>query len=219
MPTVLVPSLDERAIAAAELERSGIVFVAREIGSDGKYLGVDPELPRSLLHDGAADVAIVEADGARHRPLKAPAEHEPVMPSGVDVVCPMAGLDALDRQLDEDAVHRAELLGALLRALPGAGRPESTPRIVTPEVIAAALTSPNGGFKGIPDDASVCPILNKVSWSGDAAVDPALRTAGLILAARPGRIDRVLVTDIRTRLLLQVELQAELPPGTPGSRG
>jgi len=213
MPTVLVPSLDERALVAAELERNGVVFAARGIGADGKYLGVDPELPLMLVRDGAADVAIVEADGARQRPLKAPAGHEPVMPSGVSVVCPMAGLDALGGQIDEHTVHRAELLAALLPTLPGRGGRESTPRIVTPEVVAAALTSPDGGFKGIPDEASVCPILNKASWTGDEIDDPALRTAELILAARPGRIDRVLVTDIRTRRLVRVELEVELPPG------
>lgn len=209
MPTVLVPSLDDRASAAGELERNGVVFAARELGSDGKYLGVDPGLPLALLRDGAADVAIVEADGARQRSLKAPAEHEPVMPSGVHVVCPMAGLDVLGRQLHEEAVHRAELLAALLPAAPGTDGRGATPRIVTPEVVAVALTSSSGGFKGIPDEASVCPILNKAAWTDGDVGSPALRTAALILAARPGRIDRVLVTDIRARRLLRVEL----PPG------
>jgi probable selenium-dependent hydroxylase accessory protein YqeC len=209
LPTVLVPSLDDRAFATDELERNGVVFAAREVGADGKYLGVDPELPRVLVKDGAADVAVVEADGARQRSLKAPAEHEPVLPSGVHVVCPMAGLDVLGRKITEASVHRPELLRTLVADAPAEGRSGSGELTVTPEIVAAALTSPHGGFKGIPAEASVCPILNKASLTDPDAGDPALQTALLILEARPERIERVLVTDICARLLFRVERPRE----------
>ena len=54
------------------------------------------------------DLVLVEADGAKGRPLKYPAAHEPVIPpcSGRTVV--VAGLDALGRTIAE-AVFRSEL--------------------------------------------------------------------------------------------------------------
>ena len=53
------------------------------------------------------DLVLVEADGAKGRPLKYPAAHEPVIPpcSGCTVV--VAGLDALGRTIAE-AVFRSE---------------------------------------------------------------------------------------------------------------
>ena len=42
-----------------------------------------------------AGVVIAEADGARLRPLKAPAEHEPVIPPAADAVVAVAGLDSV----------------------------------------------------------------------------------------------------------------------------
>ena len=41
----------------------------------------------------AADVVLVEADGAKMLPLKAPAEHEPAIPPCADAVVAVAGLD------------------------------------------------------------------------------------------------------------------------------
>lgn len=67
-------------------------------------------LPEAMYQEicKAADVVLVEADGARHMPLKVPAEWEPVIPSGVDKIIVVAGLHGLGKKACE-AVFRYEL--------------------------------------------------------------------------------------------------------------
>lgn len=55
----------------------------------------------------AADVVLIEADGSKHRPVKFPAAHEPVIYENVDEIVVVCGLHALGRRMDE-AAHRPE---------------------------------------------------------------------------------------------------------------
>ena len=41
------------------------------------------------------DVMLIEADGAKHKPLKVPADWEPVIPEFADIVVSVIGLDCL----------------------------------------------------------------------------------------------------------------------------
>jgi probable selenium-dependent hydroxylase accessory protein YqeC len=110
---------------------------------------------------------LVEADGSRQRPLKAPAPHEPAIPAGVDTVIVLAGLLGLGLPLDDEHVHRpvafATLSGTAL------GEP------VTLEALAAVLAHQAGGLKHIPPGARRVALLNQ----GDT---PELRDLGARLA-------------------------------------
>ena len=77
---------------AAAVARHGAAFVAGGRDPNGKYRGVDPSLLDRLSEAGAADVILVEADGSRQRPLKAPAAHEPVVPSRTSLVVGCTGV-------------------------------------------------------------------------------------------------------------------------------
>lgn len=96
---------------------------------------------------------LVEADGARSRALKAPAEHEPAIPDFVDTVVVVAGLSALGQPLNEDWVHRpdrfAELSGLKL------GEP------LSPEALAKVLLHEQGGLKNTPARARRFVLLNQ----------------------------------------------------------
>lgn len=96
---------------------------------------------------------LIEADGARQRPLKAPAEHEPVVPPWVDTVIVVAGMSALGQPLSEEWVHRperfADLSGLVL------GEP------ITAEAMATVLLSPQGGLQGIPEKSRRLLFLNQ----------------------------------------------------------
>ena len=59
-----------------------------------KLAGLQPEQPYELLMKSGADAVIVEADGARHRMIKAPAEHEPVIPLQTNVALLMISAEA-----------------------------------------------------------------------------------------------------------------------------
>jgi molybdenum cofactor cytidylyltransferase len=112
---------------------------------------------------------LVEADGARQLPLKAPATHEPPIPSFVDLVILVAGLSALGKPLSREWVHRSERFSALTGLVIGA--------TLSPEVLAVLLVHPEGGLKNIPVRARRVALLNQ-------ADTPELQSAGSILARR-----------------------------------
>ena len=87
---------------------------------------------------GQADAVFLEADGAKHFPCKAPAEHEPVLLPQSDIVLAVAGLSALGRPLQE-CCFRLEEVCRLLDV-----PPESC---LTPELLAQLLASEQGGRK------------------------------------------------------------------------
>jgi molybdenum cofactor cytidylyltransferase len=99
------------------------------------------------------DAVIIEADGARTLPLKAPADHEPVIPDSTTLVVPVVGIDVVGQPLDDAHVHRPRRVAALTGAVEG--------RPVTLEHIAQVLTHTQGGLKGVPEGARVVPLVNK----------------------------------------------------------
>ena len=100
----------------------------------------------------AADVVLVEADGAKMLPLKAPAEHEPAIPPCADAVVAVAGLDGVGQAV-EAACHRPERVRALLGAGEG--------HLLTPADVAALLAHPQGGRKGVAEGMAFRCLLNK----------------------------------------------------------
>ncbi len=166
---------------AVAMERDGAVFLAAGTSRDGKLTGIEPAAIDRRLRD-LADAVLLEADGSRQMPIKAPGAHEPVVPPATTVVVPMVGLDALGRTIAPLEVHRPELL----RALTGHD-------VVTPDAIVRLLTSARGGLKGVPTEARVCPILNKIRPHSRRA---AARIARAVLDAGLTRLDRVVVADV-----------------------
>ena len=68
------------------LKEKGHVFVADQPLDSGKVKGISPERADALFQGLDVDDVIVEADGAAGRPVKAPATHEPVVPSSATLV-------------------------------------------------------------------------------------------------------------------------------------
>lgn len=134
-----------------------------------KWLGLDTEPlgeVRAVVAEAGA-VLLVEADGARRRSLKAPADHEPVIPPFADIVVPMVGLDAIGACIDSPLVHRPERVAALLR--------EGERSVLEAQHLARLLTHPEGGLKGVPPASEVRPLINK-------ADDEALACKGVEVA-------------------------------------
>lgn len=77
--------------------------------SKGKLQGFAPDSIDQLWQAGLFDWIIVEADGARQKPLKATASHEPVIPGATTHLILVTGLDALGKPFNETHVHRAKL--------------------------------------------------------------------------------------------------------------
>lgn len=96
--------------ARALLGHQSVVIVGRPAEA-GKIAGLENEQAKVLTQ--IADIVLVEADGSRRLPLKVPAAHEPVIPSGMDRIILVAGLSGIGAKLS-DSCHRAELAGELL---------------------------------------------------------------------------------------------------------
>src|SRR5690606_20546984 len=145
-----------------------------------KISGVPPSLPVELLAQGIVDIVIVEADGAKLLPIKAPQSHEPVLPQGLTLLIPVAGIDALDDPIASVA-HRPELVSRLTGS--------SMDQPLQPEDVALLLTHPQAGHKDAPATGRIIPFINKVETESEMA--RAERIARL--AADHSRVQRVVV--------------------------
>jgi molybdenum cofactor cytidylyltransferase len=179
---------DDTPLAELEavLAETGHVLVTGPIDqADGKAFGVAPEWIERLQGLAGNPTILVEADGSRMRPFKAPAGHEPVIPPNTTLVVPVVGADVFGAPLSPERVHRADLVAALAAAR--LGEP------VTPELVAAVIGHPHGGLKGVPPSARVIPMINKVE--SEAQRMAARQTAAALLANE--RISAVVLGAVR----------------------
>ena len=140
---------------AEHLDRHSYCAVSGPLDPDmDKVSGVPTELIEALTASSYVDVVLVEADGARGRSLKAPAEHEPVVPACTTLLVPVVGVDVLGRPLTNGYVHRPERVAQL------AGVATGTP--ISPQIVASVLTHPQGGCKGWRPGMRLLPFINKV---------------------------------------------------------
>jgi probable selenium-dependent hydroxylase accessory protein YqeC len=114
------------------------LLVSREAGEPGKLKGVHSSWVPALRR--TRDFVLVEADGSRRLPMKAPGLHEPAIPPGTDLVVGVVGLDGLGMPMDEQTVHRPERFAEVTGCAPGAP--------IAWEHIAALVRHPEGLFKG-----------------------------------------------------------------------
>ncbi|MHB8628610.1 MAG: selenium cofactor biosynthesis protein YqeC, partial [Aggregatilineales bacterium] len=132
-------------------------FLYRRIIGD-KAFGLSVEAVNALADAVDSDVTLIEADGARRLPFKAPYGHEPAIPADVSLVVPVAGLDALGQPLDNQHVYNAEAMIAQFGYPPGE-------RVKAPW-IASVLRDAELGLKGAPETARVVVLINKVPATG-----------------------------------------------------
>ena len=108
---------------------------AAGVPAEGGKLTMPPHLADWMAE---ADTVLLEADGAKRHPCKAPAAHEPVLLRSSDIVLAAAGLSAVGKPL-QDVCFRLEAACTLLAV------PPETP--LTPALLAKLLVSEVGGRK------------------------------------------------------------------------
>jgi molybdenum cofactor cytidylyltransferase len=163
-------------VAADEVARIPFLSAGR-IGP--KLLGIDPADADHAFASGTYDVVLVEADGARHLLVKAPAEHEPVIPATATLVIAVMAADALGRVI-EDVAYNPLRVAALAGCSPYDR--------LTVAGATRLLTSDRGGRRGVPPGARFGVVLTRVAPSGAAAaaeLAAALRGAGVPSARLP----------------------------------
>ncbi|MFO8088228.1 MAG: selenium cofactor biosynthesis protein YqeC [Desulfatiglandaceae bacterium] len=162
------------------------LFIGSEGVEDGKIGGIKPETADTLFLKYPLDFLIVEADGAAGRPLKAPAAHEPVIPSSTTLVVAVIGLEALGRPVSEELVFRTERFEAVTGLKPG--------EIITAESILPLFFLESGLFKSSPSGARKAVFLNKADLMNDAEAMVSL--AKMILGGSSCQLERVVAGSI-----------------------
>ena len=142
----------------------GVTLITGPETEDDRMQGVEAEILESILNlaNSQEYPLLIEADGSRKLPLKAPADHEPAIPvlgslgaaqSWLDAVIVVAGLSGLGKPLTSDWVHRPERFAELSGLDIGAK--------ITPDALGRVLTHPSGGLKNIPANARRVLLLNQ----------------------------------------------------------
>jgi len=204
IPAAAVSGSNQAAVLRVRAGRGSVTVLCAGV-ENGKLVGVDPGGFPALVSSGRWDAILVEADGAKMRPVKAPASNEPVWPAGVTTALGVIGLDCLDRPLDDRTAHHPELLGSLV-GLPPCG-------MIELGHLLRLARHPEGLFRGAPEHARRILVLNKTDLRPD--LDPGVlaeraaaslaksgpvapiagteETAGPRDPGAPGRVDLVLV--------------------------
>ncbi len=133
----------------------GVVLLTGNRRESGRISGLDQPLLDRLydLSEKRKCSLLIEADGSRLRPLKAPAAHEPALPQWVDTVVVCAGLSGLGKPLNPEWVHRPEIFTQI------SGLSLDEP--ITPAALCSVLLHPQAGLKSIPEKARRLVLLNQ----------------------------------------------------------
>lgn len=138
---------------------TGVVLIIGPEADPERMAGLTADLMNRLrqLAEIHKSPLLLECDGSRCHPLKAPAAHEPAIPDWIDLVVVVAGLSGLGQPLSADIVHRPEIFSALSGMSSG--------ETISVEKLAGVLNHPAGGLKGIPRGARRIALLNQADDS------------------------------------------------------
>lgn len=134
----------------------GKIYFASKSRRDTKEIGFEPEFFDEIFLDGLFSNIILETDGAKTRPIKAPREDEPVNPKNITHCVGVMGLDSVNKIFDERFCHRKEYMEKII----------GNPKILTTKSYAEIINSNCGLFKN-SYDAKKFLILNKADTEQD----------------------------------------------------
>ncbi|MBN1832672.1 MAG: putative selenium-dependent hydroxylase accessory protein YqeC [Deltaproteobacteria bacterium] len=170
--------------SAELLHHTAHITAARErLVSMGKLSGFESVTIEFFMKKGGFQWVLVEADGAARKPIKAPAEHEPVIPECSSCVIAVIGLDAIGKPLDDRWVFRPRLYSQVTGI--SIGSP------VTERSVASVIMADRGLMKGCPPDARRLVFLNKAE--GEERLAAGQKVASFLKKEGKGKIDRILI--------------------------
>ena len=155
-PCLFVQSDEEKLkqLALQHIDQFRHITLARERIESMKLKGISPDLVSLLWNSPEIDMMIIEADGAAGRPVKAPREWEPVIPSHTTLVIGLLGVDGVGKELNEENLFQAERISQLT-GIPMGGK-------MTCGGMAILMVHPQGILKGAPHSSRRVAFINKV---------------------------------------------------------
>ena len=160
---VALPYTSSPAQLSDALSEYGFVLVTGDMIGD-RMQAPPHEWFGHILDRVDSDVLLIEADGARQLPFKAPYTHEPVIVDETNVVVLVAGMNALKQPLNDDSIYNASTMIDTYGFYP-----DHRMRL---SWMADVLINPEMGLKGIPPHARTLLYINQVInhsyWRGRA---------------------------------------------------
>jgi probable selenium-dependent hydroxylase accessory protein YqeC len=145
---------DAVALRVVDASDTAPVFAyCRKDSERERLIGFPGETIDAVARESSYSRLLVEADGSRRKPLKAPNAHEPVFPATTDTVIAVVGLSGVGQPLHEDTVFRPEIWSTLTGLPSGAA--------VTPDSLARVIAHPQGLMRGAPAKARRLVFLNQ----------------------------------------------------------
>nr|WP_295675151.1 selenium cofactor biosynthesis protein YqeC [uncultured Intestinibacter sp.] len=92
------------------LQKNNLIKIGKK-ESDYKVKRLDEDTLKRCID--ISDFLLIEGDGSKRLPLKAPKDNEPVIIQETDLVIGLIGFDSLDKKIEETC-HRPELVSKLL---------------------------------------------------------------------------------------------------------
>ena len=146
---LIVPSAFDFSELSYSFESKNILITTDSMPIEGidKWVGLNQQQMKQLISACGKEKLplVIEADGAKKRLLKAPANWEPVVPPESNMVITVLSLDAIGKPLSEETVFRSDLFCELSGGVPGSK--------ITMDYLLKYLKHPLGGKKGIPEAA------------------------------------------------------------------
>lgn len=134
----------------------GKIYLASKSRTDKKEIGFEPEFFDKIFVEGLFSNIILETDGAKTRPIKAPREDEPVNPKNITHCVGVMGLDSVNKPFDERFCHRKAYMEKII----------GNPKTLKTKSYAEIINSYRGLFKN-SYDAKRFLILNKADTEQD----------------------------------------------------
>ncbi|MEI6895649.1 MAG: selenium cofactor biosynthesis protein YqeC [Colwellia sp.] len=125
-----------------------------------KVKGLSLQQIENLRDSTLFSVLIIEADGANHLTIKAPAAHEPCIAQCSDIVMAITGADAIFSQADRTKIHRWSEFADITHC--------NESMTIDQAVLKRLINNPLGMFKGSPRQSKKIWVINK----GDLSSDP-----------------------------------------------
>ena len=144
---LLEPSMEK---ALDIIEKYKVVWIG-SLTDKGKMAMPDKEFLDKMINLGYP--VLIEADGARRLPCKAPGENEPVYISQVNSVVNVYGIDSIGKKIEETCFRPENVAGILGKDLKD---------IVTEEDVVVLATDKRAGKKDIDINMDYHVIINKV---------------------------------------------------------
>lgn len=145
------------APAIASSEPAITAWFGHHQPQDSKLTGPGADHIDQVKQQGKFDVILVEADGSRGLPLKAPARHEPCIPSSSDCVIALTGGQVIDGPADPQQIHRWAIFSELTGVVAG--------EKLDCQAFSTLVAHPLGMFKGAPRQARRVWLINQCSHS------------------------------------------------------